>query len=170
MQIVVTVAPAVINAEVVLPSRLEQLPVIQHHIGPDCIYVRGMGKIHHIRSIAPGRSHIHFQPHEITDLAQARFRLGEPEELEMYEAAAHIESLYRCPSQLFQCSRHILEHIVAQIQLLINHIHHGRRELCRRLKDRFAIRVDYGIVGIYVPENEFLHHIRHIDFCVEEVP
>ena len=105
MDIAVTVTPAGIDSAGMLPAVGELPLVVGHHVCPDLIHVRGMGKVNHVRRIAPGRTHIDLQPHEIAHFPQSRLCLGQTEELQMDETAPHAKGLDGSASHALQFHR-----------------------------------------------------------------
>ena len=120
-----------------------------------------MRVVHHVRRVAARRAHVDLEADEIALLAEAFLVLGEAEELEMNEAAAHAKRLDRRAASAAQRLRHVSCRVVREIELLEHDVHDGWRPGRRRLEERLGVRVEDGIVGEDLAVDEFLHDVRH---------
>ena len=90
------IPPPGIGAVAGVSERLSAL-IKSNHVRPYLEDIGGMGKIHHVRSEAPGRTHIDFEAYIISLFPKSFPVAVKLEILEMDEPAGHSEGLY-CPS------------------------------------------------------------------------
>ena len=129
-----------------------------------------MGVVDHVGRITAGRTHIHLQGHEIAFLAQTFSPSVKAEELQMYETAAYAESLHRATSPCAEILRHVLVHIISEVEPQVHDIHDGRRPDGHGLEERIALCIDHGVIGADVACDELLHHVvsHTLAYRVEE--
>ncbi len=98
MNIFMAVPAACIYTEVIISGRGQDTAVLRDHIGPDLIDIRIMRKVHHIRGVAAGGTHIDLEADKIAGISESGFIFCETEEFQMDKAAPDFEGRNGCPS------------------------------------------------------------------------
>ena len=81
-----------------------------------------MSKVHHIRCVAAGRSHIDFESHEVALLSDTLLVCLQTEELQMDKSSVRVESTNRRAACFFQAFIDVPCDIVDQLELVVDDI------------------------------------------------
>ena len=153
------IAPSDVGAEVVVVGVGGGAAVEGHHVGP---YLEGgdaVGIVDDVRCISAAGTHVHLQRHEVAHLAQAAVGLVETEELQVDESRLHTEGLHGAAAPETQVFRHVTFHIIGAVEILVHNVGNAGREDAHRLRQRFALGVDDGIVGADVAGDKLLDDV-----------
>ena len=158
--IAVAVLAAGIGAVIGAVGLREDAGIPGDHVGVDLIDVHRAGKVHHVRRVSAGRTHIHLEGHEVADLPETGTCFGEAEEFQMNKASSDPEG-FRCPAaKLPELFRGFRAGVVLEIQVLEDNIH-DRGPDRHGFKDRIALTVHDGVIGADVAFNKLFHDIGH---------
>ena len=86
----------------------------------------------------------------------------------MHKAVHYPECLHGLSSDGPERLRHLLGHVIGEVQLLVYNVHDAWRPYCHRLEQGVALAVDYGIVRTDVSGYELLDDIVSVRICIAE--
>ena len=86
----------------------------------------------------------------------------------MHKTVRHPECLHGLAADGPERLRHLLGHVIGEVQLLVDNVHDAWRPYGHRLEQRVALAVYYGIVRTDVTGYELLDDIISALICVKE--
>ena len=122
VSVMVLIASADIYAVVLFLGFREDTLVRGDHVRPDLINIKAVSKVHHIRCVAAGRSHIDFESHEVTLLSDTFFVCFQTEELQVDKSSVRVESTNSCAACFFQTFIDVPCYIVDKLKLVVDDI------------------------------------------------
>ena len=122
VSVMILIASADIYAVVLFLGFREDTLVRGDHVCPDLVNIKAVSKVHHIRSIASGRSHVDFKSHEVAFLSYAFLVCLQTEELQMDKSSVRVESTNRRAACFFQAFIDVPCDIVDQLELVVDDI------------------------------------------------
>ena len=129
-----------------------------------------MGIVNHIGSETATGAHIHFKSHKVAHLAESAMRFVEAEKFEVHKSRSHAEGFHRVATPEAQVFRHVLLYIVGRLKVILHNVGDAWRANAHRLGKRFAVRIDYGVVGANIAGYKFFNHILgHMRVVGEDV-
>ena len=136
-----------------------QCAAVGHHVCPDLINIRGVGKVEHVGTEAAGGAHIDLKTEDIALLSKVLLILIKNKEFEMDETAVNAKGLNGPTSGITNALREIFFNVIAGVSVGIDDVHDGINGYIAGFKDGRSIRVDDCIIAVNGSAHEFFHDI-----------